>query len=143
MIIRKMDLNDYNRVYAIWSQTSGMGLRSLDDSQKGIEKFLSRNPDTNFVAVDQEKIVGVILCGHDGRRAYVYHAAVLKNYRNQGIGKKLVNEVVKALKSEGIHKIALVVFKDNDIGNAFWESIGFEERIDLCYRNMSINQENQ
>lgn len=115
MTIRKMDLNDYDSVYAIWTQTDGMGMRSLDDSREGIAKFLIRNPHTNFVAVDQDQIVGVILCGHDGRRAYIYHAAVLKGCRNQGIGKNLVNEVVKALEKEGIHKIALLVFKDNNV----------------------------
>lgn len=142
MTIRKLDIRDYDDVYAMWTQTDGIGLRSLDDSREGIEKFLFRNPNTNFVAVNQGEVVGVILCGHDGRRAYIYHAAVLKDYRKKGIGKKLVYEVLKALKSEEIHRVALLVFKDNNIGNAFWESIGFEERTDLCYRNMSINPEN-
>lgn len=143
MTIRKLDIRDYDSVYAMWTRTDGMGLRSLDDSREGIEKFLFRNPNTNFVAVNQGEVVGVILCGHDGRRAYIYHAAVLKDYRKKGIGKKLVYEVLKALKSEEIHRVALLVFKDNNNGNAFWESIGFEERTDLCYRNMSINPENQ
>lgn len=71
MTIRKLDIRDYDSIYAMWTRTDGMGLRSLDDSQDGIEKFLFRNPNTNFVAINEGKIVGVILCGHDGRRAYI------------------------------------------------------------------------
>ena len=41
--------------------TKGMGMRNLDDSRSGIAKFLERNPTTNFIASDGNKIVGVIL----------------------------------------------------------------------------------
>ncbi len=142
MTIRQMAISDYEKVYALWSKTAGMGIRSLDDSKEGISKFLDRNPTTNFVAVSDDTIIGVILCGHDGRRGYIYHAAVDIRHRGNGIGKRLVDSVIEALEKEGINKAALVVFKDNDIGNAFWDAIGFEERIDLVYRNKSINIKN-
>jgi len=76
-------------------------------------------------------IIGAILSGHDGRRGYIYHVAVKEEYRKRGIGKKLVDEVLKSLKAEGINKVALVVFDNNSSGNAFWESLGFMERTDL------------
>ncbi len=84
----------------------------------------------------------MILCGQDGRRAYINHAVVLKEYRGNGIGRKLLNNVITSVKNEGINKIALVVFKDNEIGNFFWESQGFSKRNDLNYRNTSINEMN-
>lgn len=59
MTIRKLDIRDYDGVYAIWTQIDGIGLRSLDDSREGIEKFLFRNQNTNFVAVNQGEVVGV------------------------------------------------------------------------------------
>jgi ribosomal protein S18 acetylase RimI-like enzyme len=82
------------------------------------------------------------LCGHDGRRGYIYHTAVNFDYRGRGIGKALINTVVKALKIEDINKVALVVFSSNDIGNKFWQSLGFSRRDDLIYRNLSINEKN-
>lgn len=143
MNINIMTVSDYEEAYRLWSNTDGMGLRSLDDSREGISRFLNRNPRTNFVCRIEDTLVGVILCGHDGRRAYIYHAVVSETHRGKGIGKILLNHAIDAVKSEGIHKIGLVVFKDNKIGNDFWTSQGFINREDLNYRNKSINDLNK
>lgn len=143
MQIKNFIIDDYENAYKLWTNTKGMGMRSLDDSKDGIAKFLKRNPSTNFVAKIDNEIVGVILSGHDGRRGYIYHAAVNISYRNQGVGTKLLEAVYKSMKEEGINKVALVVFKTNGIGNTFWKSSGFEERNDLNYYNISLNHENK
>ena len=135
-----MNISDYEQVYQLWMSCSGMGLNNLDDSKEGIERFLNRNPETCFVAETEQKIIGVIIVGNDGRRGYIYHTAVDPDYRNQGIATKLVNEVMKALKSLNINKVALVVFTKNSDGNAFWEKIGFTSREDLVYRNKAITE---
>ena len=98
-------------------------------------KYLKRNPTTSFVAEDNGRIVGTILAGHDGRRGIFHHVVVLPEYRNKGIGKMLADNAMDALKKEGVTKVLLVVFKDNDNGNSFWEHIGFTARNDLVYRN--------
>lgn len=140
MKIRTMKISDYNNVYELWKSCPGVGLNDLDDSKKGIKRFLKRNPDTCFVAQSDEKIIGSILAGSDGRRGYIYHACVLPDYQRQGIGKILVDAVMKSLKEIGINKAALVVFDSNENGNAFWESQGFFKRNDLVYRNKNINE---
>ena len=140
MKIRQMVIEDYKQVYDLWINTTGMGLNNLDDSEEGIEKFLKRNPSTCFVAEQDNKIIGVILSGHDGRRGFIYHTTVNQEYRKQGTGKKLVDHALDALEKEGIHKVALVVFERNSLGNAFWESQGFSSRGDLVYRNKSIHE---
>ena len=140
MIIRTMYIEDYEKVYDLWIHTVGMGLNETDDSRKGIAKYLSRNPNTCFVAEDNGKIAGVIMSGHDGRRGFIYHTTVKKEYRRQGIGKKLVDAALAALEEEGIHKVALVAFEKNVSGNIFWEKAGFTVRDDLIYRNKSIHE---
>ena len=137
--IRVMTISDYEEIYDVWINTPGIGLNSTDDSKEGIEKYLKRNPTTSFVAECDGKVVGVIMAGHDGRRGYLHHTAVLSAYRNQGIAKTLVEAAMKALEKEGIHKVALVAFKKNEIGNGFWEHIGFVEREDIVYRNKNIH----
>lgn len=137
--IRVMSITDYYGVYNLWINTPGMGLNSTDDSREGIEKYLKRNPTSSFVAECDGIIVGVIMAGHDGRRGYIHHTAVLPEYRNQGIAKRLVDSAMDALDKEGINKVALVAFKKNDIGNGFWENIGFIDRTDLVYRNKNIH----
>lgn len=136
---RVMTLSDYDSVYDLWIHTPGMGLNTTDDSREGIEKYLRRNPSTCFVALEDDKLVGVILSGHDGRRGFIHHTAVLPDYRGQGIARTLVEHAMNALEAEGIHKAALVVFARNQRGNGFWEKIGFESRGDLVYRNRNIH----
>lgn len=140
MEIRKMIIEDYDDVYHIWMSCAGMGLNNLDDSRDGIRKFLKRNPDTCFVAALDEKIVGSIMVGNDGRRGYIYHTSVHPEYRKQGIAKSLVEKAMKALEILGIHKVAFVVFDRNVSGNAFWEKLGFTVREDLVYRNKEIDK---
>lgn len=137
--IRPMTIDDYDAVYDLWINTPGMGLNSIDDSREGIERYLKRNPTTSFVAECDGAIVGVIMAGHDGRRGYIYHIAVLPAYRNRGIAGRLVESVMAALDKEGINKAALVAFKKNEIGNKFWEKRGFTVRDDLVYRNKIIH----
>lgn len=140
MDIRKMMIDDYDEVYALWMSCTGMGLNNLDDSRNGINIFLKRNPDTCFVARNDNKIVGVIIVGNDGRRGYIYHTAVNPQYRKQGIASRLVDTALKALKQCGINKVALVVFDRNENGNQFWENQGFAVREDLVYRNKTITE---
>jgi len=135
-----MTIDDYEKVYELWKSCAGMGLNNLDDSKEGIEKFLERNPDTCFVADVDNNIVGVIIVGNDGRRGYIYHTAVCPQYRKQGIAKRLVDTAMTALQKIGINKAALVVFDRNEIGNDFWEKMGFTIRDDLIYRNKALNE---
>lgn len=136
--IRKMRISDYEEVHKLWLSCEGVGLNELDDSKDGIERFLLRNPDTCFVAEREGKVAGVLLAGNDGRRAYIYHLAVFQEYRGNGIATQLVDAVMNALKRLEIKKMALVVFKDNTEGNAFWEKMGFKVRKDLIYRNRVV-----
>ena len=89
-MIRTMTIDDYDEVYALWKKIRGFGIRSIDDSREGVERFLKRNPTTSVVAVKDERIVGSILCGHDGRRGCLYHVCVDEAYRRHGIGRAMV-----------------------------------------------------
>ncbi len=140
MKIRNMTIDDYDSVYLLWVHTPGMGLNNLDDSREGIQRYLTRNPTTCFVAANGGEIVGVILCGHDGRRGLIHHTAVKVSERGQGIGTALVEAALAALQREKINKVFLVVFSKNEAGNTFWEKIGFTKREDLVYRNRTLEK---
>ena len=142
MIIEKLRIDDYDEIHQIWSNTNGITLRAIDDSKEGIERFLKRNPNINFICRINGNIVGVILCGHDGRKGFIYHVVVKENYRERGIGKKLVEHVIKSLIEEKITKISVLVNSDNISGNDFWESLGFEYFNDLKYRILPLDEFN-
>lgn len=140
--IRKMTIEDYEQVYLLWKKIKGFVMRSLDDSREGVKRFLLRNPDTSVVAVVDGRIVGAILCGHDGRRGCFYHVCVEPEYRMQGIGRQMVVFAMNALKREKISKVSLIAFTKNDVGNAFWRRIGWTQREDLNYYDFVLNQDN-
>ena len=135
---RIMTIDDYDKVYNLWMSCRNMGFNNLDDSREGIEKYLERNPSTCFVAVKEQSVVGVILSGHDGRRGFIHHLAVSEEFRRQQIATNLVKHALSALQSEGINKVALLVFNYNEAGNAFWENQGFTARSDVTYRNKAL-----
>lgn len=140
--IRIMQISDYEGVKDLWMKIKGFAIRSIDDSKEGVERFLRRNPTTSIVAVEDGKIVGAILCGHDGRRGCFYHVCVDPEYRRRGIGKAMVVMAMKALQAEKINKVSLIAFTSNDIGNAFWHELGWTKREDLNYYDFTLNEEN-
>ena len=146
--IRQVKIEDYDRIFALWNSTeqSKRALNPVDDSREGIEKYLKRNPTTCFLAEVQDgtgdapEVVGVILTGHDGRRALIHHMCVHPSFRREGIASQLVQKGEEARRKEGINKIIGFVFKDNDVANSFWERQGYTLRTNLNYRNKSLNE---
>ena len=136
--IRVMTAYDYDSVAMLWTNSNGVGVNP-DDSKENISKYLQRNPNTSFVAIESNKIVGAILAGHDGYRGFIHHTAVSVSHRGLGIGTKLVNAAVDAIRNEGINKVVLVAFKTNNLGNSVWEKQGFKVREDLYYLDLRIN----
>ena len=161
--IRPMTMDDYDEVHALWLSCPGMGLNDVDDARAGIARLLAHNPTTCLVAEDDaqvegaagvmatgmdaartagraRRILGVILAGVDGRRAYVYHTAVRPDVQGEGIGRTLVEAELAAISALGISKAALVVFCKNTAGAAFWERMGFRERHDIAYRDRALRE---
>ena len=142
VVIRPMTIEDYDGVFALWNSITGFAIRSIDDSREGVEVFLKRNPGISVVADCGGKIVGAILCGHDGRRGCLYHVCVHADYRRHGIGKNMVVHCMEELHKEHINKVSLIAFTKNDVGNAFWKSMSWTKREDLNYYDFTLNREN-
>ena len=147
--IRLVTIEDYDAIFQLWNSTeqSRKALNPIDDSREGIERYLKRNPTTCFLAEskdgsgDAPEVVGVILTGHDGRRAMIHHLCVHPSFRREGIAGLLVKTAEEAIRKEGINKIFGLVFKENDVANAFWEKQGYTLRTNLNYRNKSLNNQ--
>ncbi len=142
MKIREMTVGDYENVYGLWRTIKGFGIRSIDDSREGVERFVRRNPTTSIVAEEDGKVIGAILCGHDGRRGCFYHVCVKEEHRKRGVGKKMVAAAMEALKKENISKVNLIAFQSNQVGNRFWSSMGWSFREDVNYYEFNLNEKN-
>jgi len=141
MKIQNMTMDHYNDIINMFEETPGVTLRDAD-SIESTERYLKRNPGLSFIAMTQDKITGCIMCGHDGRRGYLQHLVVLPDYRNQGVGEKLVSACIQALKETGIHKTHIFAFKTNGLGNKFWAGLGWKLRdeINMYSFNSSDNE---
>ena len=140
--IRVMNEGDIEKVRTLWMSIKGLGIRSIDDSYEGVKKFMERNPKTSIVAEADGEIVGAILCGHDGRRGCFYHVCVREDMRRHGIGRDMATAAMRALQNEGINKVELVAFKSNEVGNRFWNGVGWKQRTDLNRYDFVLNDEN-
>ena len=140
--IRVMAPEDYDKVYQLWLSITGFGIRSVDDSREGVARFLKRNPTTSVEAEQKGRIVGSIMCGHDGRTGCFYHVCVARDYRKHGVGYRMVRFAVRALIEEGVSKVTLIAFKENQVGNVFWKSLGWTQREDVNYYDLILNEEN-
>ena len=130
--LRTLTIADFESAYALWQQTEGIGLNE-SDSRESIAAFLERNKDLSIVATNKAdgKMVGTVLCGHDGRRGYLHHLAVVPEYRRQGIGRALVNGCLDRLASLNIKKCSLFLFASNIPGRTFWLKQGWSTREDI------------
>ena len=127
-----MELSDYDATFALWRHCEGVSLREAD-SINGIAKYLERNPGLSFIATegDGETIVGSIMAGHDGKRGYIQHLAVADELRKTGVGARLVELCLAALKSEGIIKSHVHVLGENSLGRNFWVNRGWVQRDEI------------
>ena len=130
MLLRPLLSADYEAVMALWTSVEGMGI-SEADSRASVERFLDRNPGLSFVAEIEGLVAGAVLCGHDGRRGFLYHLAVAPHHRRKGIGSALANRCLAALQALSIDKCHLFVFNDNLEAHEFWEALGWAQRNDL------------
>jgi ribosomal protein S18 acetylase RimI-like enzyme len=138
--ITEFPIEAYEAVISLWRLCEGIGLSSAD-SKYNIRNYLDRNLGMSFIALDDEKVVGAILSGHDGRRGYIHHLAVHPAYRKRGIGKALVEKCLLTLQSVGIQKCHLFIFNDNREGIRFWNEIGWEQRFDISLMSKVIGRE--
>ena len=142
VVISPMIPEDYDEVRDLWLTIRGFGIRALDDSREDIERFIRRNPTTSVVARANGRIVGSILCGSDGRQGTLYHVCVAKEYRRRRIGTQMVGFCMHQLRIMGINKVSLIAFAKNDIGNAFWNKIGWIRKTDVNYYVFDLNEKN-
>jgi N-acetylglutamate synthase len=123
---REFVMDDYDGAIALWQSVEGVEICE-GDSREEIQEFLERNPRLSQVAEADGRIVGVAMCGHDGRRGWIYHLAVAAEYRGQQVGKRLLDACVAGLRSAGLKRAIILVAGDNPVGRDFWLRNGWEE----------------
>jgi ribosomal protein S18 acetylase RimI-like enzyme len=123
---RAFRMDDYDAAIALWSRVEGVEVAE-GDTREEIARFVQRNPALSRVATDGSTLVAVALCGHDGRRGYIYHLAVDPASRRRRLGKRLVDECLKGLRAAGLKRVIILVASDNPRGLSFWRNLEWED----------------
>jgi len=118
---------DYQQVYQLWESIEKGVQVGRSDSRAEIEKKISRDPDLFLIAESDGSIVGSVIGGFDGRRGLIYHLAVAKGFREQGIGSGLLSEVESRLRAKGCLKSYLMVTPDNEDAAQYYERHGWHQ----------------
>lgn len=125
--VRAMTLADIAEARRLWAEAEGVEIAE-GDSPEELARYLTRNPGLSTVALDERgNLIGAVLCGHDGRRGFIYHLAVARSQRGQGHGRAMMQRSLAALKDEGVPRVLLLVADDNLGGQQFWLREGWEE----------------
>lgn len=122
---------DYQQVVDLWSSIE-RGVRvGRSDTPTEIEKKIARDPDLFLVAECENKIIGSVIGGYDGRRGMVYHLAVNTEFRGQGIGSQLMDEVESRLRDKGCLKCYLLLAGDNYEVGSYYQERGWQHMTDV------------
>jgi len=117
-------VDDVDEACALWRDT-GMWLRPSDGPEH-IALLVERDPDLQLAARDGEgRLVGTVLGGWDGRRAYVYHLAVAPDRQRRGIATMLMDELEERFRERGALKAKLQVLTGNEASRAFFTARGY------------------
>jgi ribosomal protein S18 acetylase RimI-like enzyme len=84
-----------------------------------------------LVAESEGKIIAVFVCIADHSFSITRHTAVLgmsvdRNYRNQGIGTRMMGEAIRWAQEKGIVRLELEVYAENAPAIHLYEKYGFE-----------------
>src|SRR5205823_8841659 len=100
---REFSIDDYEAAIDLWQKVEGLDIAEGDD-RESVRRFVGQNPGLSRVAMDGSRMVGVALCGHDGRRGYIYHLAVDPDRKSTRLGKRLVTECLEGLRHTGLER---------------------------------------
>jgi ribosomal protein S18 acetylase RimI-like enzyme len=127
--VEEFSMDDYAVVHVLW-QRGDLWMRPSDGPEATLLK-LSRDPGLFLVARSADgRIVGTVMGGWDGRRAYVYHLAVAPERRRQGIADALMDELEARFRAIGALKAKLQILVENETSKRFFAHRGYVRETD-------------
>lgn len=128
--IRTMTVSDIPTVCQVWKK-SGLAISDYDREQYELVMVLTMNPQTCLVASVGKSTVGTIIGAFNGRRAWIYHLAVLPEWQSQGVGSLLLSTVEATAKHLGATRILLGVGWSNMKVVPFYTKSGYSAMMDM------------
>jgi ribosomal protein S18 acetylase RimI-like enzyme len=121
--IAPIENHDIPEVIALWHRCGST--RPWNDPS--VDIALARRGEHSTVLLGRQSgaLVASVMVGHDGHRGWVYYVTVDPDRRYEGFGRAIMNAAEEWLRARGILKLQLMVRKDNQKVQAFYQSIGY------------------
>ena len=122
--VREAVPRDEMAVSRLWR---GCGLIKNYNDPGSDFRFACMGPaSTVLVAVEEERIIGTVMVGHDGHRGWLYYVACSPDREKSGIGREMVVSAEDWLRARGVVKVQLMVRETNAQVTEFYKRLGFE-----------------
>ncbi|MBE6623405.1 MAG: ribosomal-protein-alanine N-acetyltransferase [Ruminococcaceae bacterium] len=96
-------------------------------SEKSLKEFINCDSSHVLTASVDDKTVGYIGMYYSFGEGDITNVAVMNNYRNMGIAKKLISELIELSKKTGISILRLEVRQSNIVAISLYKKFGFYE----------------
>lgn len=125
--VQELDISSYDDIISVWKQC-GLPLKPMGrDSRESIDEQI-RSGRCRFIGANlDDKLVGIVLATHDGRKGWINRLAVLPYHRTKGIARMLVSSAEKWLKDQGIGIFACLIEGYNSTSFEVFERLGYME----------------
>jgi ribosomal protein S18 acetylase RimI-like enzyme len=128
-----LSANDYDAIRELW-QLAGLSIRPVGrDSREQFAAQLAGGLQTAIGMQDGQRLIGVVVTTHDGRKGWINRLAVHPEYRRQGIGRRLIQEAEQVLHSQGMHIIAALIEHENAASLALFQQVGYADYAGIHY----------
>jgi GNAT superfamily N-acetyltransferase len=132
---------DYGAVVGLWRQ-AGLPVKLAGrDSREQFAAQMAGDLQIVLGIWDCDRLVGVVLTTHDGRKGWINRLAVHPDYRRQGLGRLLIEAAEQVLHDQGLSIIAALIEDANTASRTLFEQAGYEDYPGLHYVSKRENHD--
>lgn len=133
MEFKKLKFGDYDSVIEVWNR-SGLPTKKLGrDSRENIQEQMKDDHLLFLGAFENNKLIGVIIVNHEGRKGWINRLAVLPEFQRRGVASKLIECGENWLREKGIKIYATLIEDYNDSSKKLFKKMGYVFHKDIFY----------
>jgi ribosomal protein S18 acetylase RimI-like enzyme len=141
MEIRKLTIDDYDAITALWSKARLPFKPKGRDSKNAIAAEMAANPEFFLGAFEDDRLIGVVILSCEKRKGWINRLAVDPDYRRRGIAEALITESERTLGRHGVRIFCALVENENKASKKLFKKCDYVEHRDIIYFSKRDSEE--